>query len=105
MESVILIYSTVKMIELKNCNDIRKFNFNVFYFETYSLEWAEYVSSPQASLSWFSLHMPGYVAKQNFCYYTTQFTILSNFLAVSSVHVLMAESSIYLFMGPVNMCS
>ena len=56
MESVILIYSTVKMIELKNCNDIRKFNFNVFYFETYTLEWAEYVSSPQASHSRFSPH-------------------------------------------------
>ena len=50
MESVILIYSTVKMIELKNCNDIRKFNFNVFYFETYTLEWAECIKSPSLTL-------------------------------------------------------
>ena len=46
------------MIELKNCNDIRKFNFNVFYLEvrTYSLVGTVFIKSPSLTLMVFSPH-------------------------------------------------
>ena len=57
MESVILIYSTVKMIELKNCNDIRKFNFNVFLFRNLFIRVGRVcIKSPSLTLMVFSPH-------------------------------------------------